>query len=161
MWKAIGKELMVIPILNAAESFYDHMFTEPAEPVPGSVVYCDQLFGYAAHSGVYIGDGCIVQMNIKGMVEVVSCDEFRSKTTALSIYVSCHAGVGVGCELVAQRARAKVYSKLPFIPFTRNCHTFVSQCLTGRVGKDNHLHRLKATARNTIGSTEWRIMQGV
>lgn len=159
MWKAIGKELMVIPLLNAAESVYDHIFTEPAEPVPGSVVYCDQLFGYSAHSGVYIGNGVIVQMNLKGMVEAVSFDEFQSKTTALSIYVSSHAGVGVGCDVVAQRARAKVYSRIPFIPFTRNCHTFVSECLTGRVGQDRHLGGLKATARQAIGSTEWRILR--
>lgn len=90
------------PIANFAESFIDNVIKDKVTPKAGSVVYCDLVFGYAEHSGIYVGGNKIVHLNKKGIIEKVSPKEFVEETTAMSIYVSSSRETSDGNPLVAQ-----------------------------------------------------------
>ncbi len=42
---------------NLSKSLIQNLFWKTNSPVRGSIVYCDLAFGYAEHSGVYVGNG--------------------------------------------------------------------------------------------------------
>lgn len=56
---------------NLRESIIDNVFRAHTSPVIGSVVYCDLLFGYAEHSGIYVGDDKIVHLDGSGLIEII------------------------------------------------------------------------------------------
>ena len=97
-----------VPIDNLTEHFRDNFLRAKVKPVIGSVVYCDLVFGYIEHSGIYIGNGEIVALEKDGCIVSRSAREFMKGTTALRIYVSCHDGHAVGDPMAANRARQKL-----------------------------------------------------
>lgn len=152
------KALSVGPISNVAESLVDNVLRDKVQPVPGSVVYTDLAFGYAEHSGIYVGDGRIVELNSKGDISVVTPRDFISGGSGVSIYVSCKNGAAVGGERVAAAALRKRYSKRDYNLILDNCHQFTSGCLTGKFeNSDNFLMFLKQQAKESLGATEWRV----
>jgi len=149
---------MLSPFVSIAESLTDNLFRKTRGPIRGSIVYCDLVFGYAEHSGVYIGQDRIVHRNGKGMIEIVSSREFISNTSAITIYVSCDQyGNAVGCEDTALTAEAEVGSYGRYQLLGDNCHQFCSYCLTGdSFNQASLLMLLKIEASNLIGASEWR-----
>ena len=146
------------PIGNFAESFVDNVIRDKVTPKPGSVVYCDLAFGYAEHSGIYVGNNRIVHLNSKGKIEKVSPKEFINGTTAISIYVSSSKGSSDGSDSVAERALRMVGREREYNVILDNCHQFSSGCLTGDFeNSDNFLWMLKDTAKKQLGSNEWRV----
>lgn len=149
---------MLSPFVSIAESLTDNLFRKTCGPIRGSIVYCDLVFGYAEHSGVYIGQDRIVHRNGKGMIEIVSSREFISNTSAITIYVSCDQyGNAVGCEDTALTAEAAVGNYGRYQLLGDNCHQFCSYCLTGdSFNQASLLMLLKIEASNLIGASEWR-----
>lgn len=146
------------PVGNLVESFVDNVIRDNVTPKPGSVVYCDLAFGYAEHSGIYVGNNKIVHLNNKGIIETVSPKEFIDGTTAISIYVSSSSGTSDGDESVAQRALDAVGRQRDYNVILDNCHQFSSGCLTGNFDNtDNFLWMLKDTTQKRLGSDEWRV----
>lgn len=72
----------------------------PVKPVEGSLLYTDLVANYAQHSGVYIGDDQIVELNREGEIRIVSPEEFIGSGTGIEIYVSCHGDQAVGSSKV-------------------------------------------------------------
>ena len=54
--------------LKPLKYFIDSTFRAKVRPVPGSVVYCD-LWLAVEHSGIYIGDGLISNIEVDGLAE--------------------------------------------------------------------------------------------
>lgn len=132
------------------------------EPAIGSVVYCD-LDGIAEHSGIYVGNGWIMQLNRHGTVERVSPESFTTRASHPAIYVSCKDHVAVGDPAAARQAIAweKAWAKSGhpdgYNLFTNNCHRFSSACLIGETTlKDVALTSLRSTAEQAIGANRWR-----
>ena len=74
-----------IPIgLKAFKYFVDSTFRDKVVPVPGSVLYCD-LWVAVEHSGIYIGENNISNIEVVGLAEstVSRCSpqSFTSKST--------------------------------------------------------------------------------
>lgn len=150
--------LLARPAANLATSFVDNVFRDAVLPVPGSIVYCDLVFGYAEHSGVYVGDGDIVQLSATGCIEVVSAGEFISGKTAVSIYASCQGGEPVGRKAVAKRALSLAGTRRDYNVLLDNCHQFSAGCLTGNFENScNFLWMLKSEARTVLAADSWRI----
>lgn len=146
------------PIANFAESFIDNVIKDKVTPKAGSVVYCDLVFGYAEHSGIYVGGNKIVHLNKKGIIEKVSPKEFVEETTAMSIYVSSSRETSDGNPLVAQWALDAIGKQRNYNVILDNCHQFSSGCLTGNFdNSDNFLWMLKHTTQKILGSDEWRV----
>ncbi|GAA6205390.1 hypothetical protein [Thalassotalea sp. SU-HH00458] len=153
MWKLLP---FSTPIINILEGMVDSC-RDPVIPIVGSIVYCDIAFGYAEHSGVYIGNNQIIHLNGKGDIEAVSPQGFMSNTTALNIYVSCNGLYPVGGEFVAVMAQSKLYESIRYNVLLENCHIFTSGCLGGDFSNaHSFMWMLKDEAKKCIQATTWR-----
>ncbi len=80
-------------LLAGAESeIVGSFFKKKIAPEPGCIVICKIAGGLAEHSGVYVGDGEVVELKGNGRIQKVSFREFLhdglTRTGAL-IYVAC------------------------------------------------------------------------
>lgn len=149
--------------LNFIESFIDNTLRAKVKPIKGSILYCDMFFGRAEHSGIFISDNEIVELDGSGEIQLVSPKEFiTSKNllqgTAMSIYVSSNNKSAVGSQLVAQRALSMVGQKRNYNFLLDNCHQFCCGCLTGDFNTNNKfLWQLKKIAKKELNAKEWRV----
>lgn len=144
-----------------AEHIIDnHIRDKVAKPAVGSILYTDLFVGTAEHSGVYVGNGRIIQLSGTGSIVSVTPQQFIEGATGVSIYVSCHDGRAIGSEVVAERAklyREAVVSR-SYNVIMDNCHQFSSSCVLGQPDNaDNFLWMLKHTCEKKMGVTEWRV----
>ncbi|GJD22587.1 hypothetical protein RIVM261_075430 [Rivularia sp. IAM M-261] len=152
----------VVPGYSLLESVVDNYIRDTASPIPGSILYCS-LFG-AEHTGIYIGDGQIVELqgklsNDSGAIRVTNKGGFISGTNAITIYVACHGDGSnpIGSDVVAQRAKEVVGQKKNYHLLKNNCHMFTSGCITGNFNNsDNLFIDLKNTIRRNYGEFNWR-----
>jgi len=149
-------------VKNFVESFIDNVCRDKVYAKPGSVLYFEMGLGIAEHSGIYLGDGQVVELSGEGIIQQVSVSEFLEVpafvNTAMSVYVSSSDGYAVGSESVASRARSMVGHRRNYNIIMDNCHQFTSGCLTGNFDNaDNFLWMLKDTARKCLGADEWRV----
>ncbi|WP_211226419.1 lecithin retinol acyltransferase family protein [Azonexus hydrophilus] len=129
-------------------------------PVPGSVVYTELIPNYMQHSGIYVGDNRIVELNSEGDVCLVAPEQFVSGGLGLRIRVSSSKGQAVGSSSVAERALAQVGKRVGYHLVLNNCHKFTSGCLTGIYNNPNSLLRmLKISASINLGATDWDAWQ--
>lgn len=150
--------LPIRPVTNFAESFVNNVFYDKVTPIRGSILYVDLAAGYMEHSGVYIGDDQIVELNQDGEITIVSPAGFASGGTGFSIYVSCHDGAPVGSEKIAERAEQMIGTKRDYNLIFNNCHIFTSYCLTGNSeNTSSFLWEVKCNSKTQLSSNEWRI----
>lgn len=144
------------PIANFLEGAIDSV-RDSVIPVKGSVVYCDLAFGYAEHSGIYVGNNEIVHLNGRGNVEAVSPKEFMRGTTAVNIYVSCEGRYAVGNESIAAFAKQQLFEYRSYNFLLDNCHMFTSGCLSGNFNNSHSfMWLLKDEAKSRISADTWR-----
>ena len=151
--------LLARPLINLRESFVDNVFWDKInEPEIGSILYCDMYFGYADHSGIYVGDGLIVSLKGTGDIEIESANEFIESKSAMSIYVSCNGKRSVGKKEIAERAMKKIDETRDYNFILDNCHQFCSRCLTDDFeNSDNFRWMLKHRAELVLGANTWRV----
>lgn len=160
--------------------FIDSAIRDKVVPVPGSVVYCD-LVAVVEHSGIYVGDGKISNIEVDGFAESVvsyssACD-FTSKSVWKGIYVSCNAEGAVGRSAVAQEADSHIGERSFYGLVFKNCHEFSTKCILDAGLRDADLpflegvvstfslggewertiRTLKHTAKKKLGATKWRL----
>ncbi|HBC3410530.1 TPA: lecithin retinol acyltransferase family protein [Vibrio parahaemolyticus] len=140
-------------------SLVDNLFYTTQQPIRGSVVYCDLLFGQIEHSGIYVGDKQIVHRNGKGIIEKVTVNQFLAGTTGISVYVSCDAnGHAVGNETTAQIAEAMLGQHSEYSLLDNNCHQFCSYCLSDEWSTSTFtLGQLKQEAKLYLNARQWRV----
>lgn len=167
--------------IKSIKYFIDSTFRDPAQPVPGSVLYCD-LWVAVEHSGIYVGDGQISNIVVDGaaMASVERCgpQSFTSKSTlGGKIYVSCDKHGAVGHPWVARGADAHVGERSFYGLVIKNCHEFSTKCVeyVGHAAPDKSLEdqvwswvpdlatweptlkHLKSTAEDKLGASTWRL----
>ena len=158
--RSIAYEVLSRSADNLEESIIDNFVRDKVCPKPGSVLYFEMALGAAEHSGIYVGDGEVVELSGEGIIQQVSVSEFLDTpfNTAMSIYVSSSGGHAVGSQAAARRARSMVGKCRNYNLILDNCHQFTSGCLTGDFeNSDNLLRMLKDTAKNQLGADEWRV----
>ncbi len=100
----------------------------------GSIIYCDLLRGLFKHSGVYVGDGKVVELVPGGVIRLVSIDDFskigRCRTGGY-IFVACFGGTPISSDVFANRAYGYLGNKNGYNIFNENCHIFTANCITG------------------------------
>ena len=161
----------------------DASFRDSVTPQPGSVLYCD-LWGGAEHSGIYVGNDKISNIEVDGIaqstVRLSSPRDFTSKSwMGQQIYVSCDASGAVGDPDVASGASSHVGEQAFYGLIFKNCHAFSTRCvnyaqaqkksasiadrLFSAVGLSDieswecTIRKLKETAQHKLGATKWRL----
>ncbi|GHB13056.1 lecithin retinol acyltransferase family protein [Salinicola rhizosphaerae] len=144
------------PIVSLLEFVVDSCRTE-VKPVIGSVVYCDLHYGWAEHSGIYVGNGKIVHLNGKGRVEAVTAKQFLKGKSGYNIYVSCKGTKAVGSAEVAKRAKNRIGSITDYNFILDNCHEFTTGCILDEFpNSNNFLWMLKHEVNRHYGADNWR-----
>ena len=148
---------------GAVEHVFDnHVRGTVTEPAIGGIVYCDLAFGSSEHSGVYMGDGEIMQLSGDGKIERVSPEQFVSNKTALSIYVSCRDNEPIGSSEVYDRASLYRKSLIArdYNVLMDNCHQFAAACVTGDPeNSNNFLWMLKHECEKELSVDSWRVWE--
>lgn len=152
LWKGLRR-------FEVAEHIIDNYIRDTVDmPELGSIVYCDLFLGYMEHSGVYIGNGKIAQLNGKGSIEVVSPKEFIAGGTGLSIYVGCRGKSPVGSRETAARAKKRIGGTRNYNVIIDNCHQFAASCISGEPDRQiNFLWMLKHECETRLGVDNWRV----
>ena len=123
-------------LLAGAESeIVGSFFKKKVAPEPGCIVICKIAGGLAEHSGVYVGDGEVVELKGNGRIQKVSFREFLhdglTRTGAL-IYVACDSSNTVLHDTtIATRANEMVGHARDYNFIMDNCHQFTAGCITG------------------------------
>ena len=106
-------------LLNFVDSFIDNCILSCVdEPAYGGIVQCELLFGLAAHSGIYVGNGDIVHLDGDGTVIKSKAKGFLDRldgwNSAISVYTDCMGLTPQGCARAAERAKAAVGQHYPY-----------------------------------------------
>lgn len=137
------------------------LFRDKVTPVRGSVLYTDLAIGFVEHSGIYIGNNRIVELNSDGYIEIVTPKQFMQGGTGTVIYVSCDGKDPVGDEDVAEWAELQVggcTATLEYNVIFDNCHQFTLQCINeDPCEQGTLLAQVKSASRDVLGTTTWRV----
>lgn len=174
-----GMSLAVMFGIKPLKFFIDNVFRDKVTPVSGSVVYCD-LGVLLEHSGVYVGDGRISNIEVTGFAQgEVKCSNplnFTSKSVFKGIYVSCDGDGATGHSLLAAEAESRVGEQSLYGLVFNNCHQFCEKCIdevnlpdvdVSFLGRclpasvtdtpEPTISSLKNKARRKLGATKWRL----
>lgn len=132
---------------NALESLYKNLFCDKVLPLPGSILKVDlvmNLVDSSCHTGIYVGNGRIVEMtNVggTGIIKNVSKKFFLKNSswrTGIFIYVACGKKDGnlypLAAPEIAERALAAVGKRTKYDLINDNCHLFTESCIMGSPG---------------------------
>jgi len=115
------------------------------EPKVGSIVCCG-LGGILDHTGIYIGDGTIVELAGSGLVKAVSMERFLDERSGKQIFIACDSkGEPLVNHLAAQRATEQVFNYYEYDFINNNCHRFIWQCI---VQRDDDISTFKTLNHN-------------
>lgn len=148
-------------LLNFVDSFIDNCILSCVdEPAYGGIVLCELLFGLAAHSGIYVGNGDIVHLDGDGTVIKSKAKGFLDRldgwNSAISVYTDCMDLTPQGCARAAERAKAAVGQRYPYSLLDFNCHRFTARCVTGDSCPDIWLARHLDSFQK---GNRWRVWQ--
>ena len=129
------------------------------EPGVGSLIYCE-LFKME-HSGIYMGDHRIAQLNGKGKIEIVTPDIFTANSTTLDcdIFIPVNAdGQPITYYHASENAKRVIGQTRKYNLILNNCHQFCSGCITGDYENNNKLLLLtkKAFSRAVQQKVLWQ-----
>lgn len=135
---ALGPIVLYIAYLRSKYEDKDALFRKRYKPVIGSILRTE-LVGMVDHSGIYIGNGIIIEIKEiggKGWVEAVSLYDFvysSSVRTGTSIYIAVDnlSGDIIADEEIAKRAKSHWQKHTKYELTKNNCHSFVAKCILG------------------------------
>ncbi len=98
----------------------------------GAVVGCE-IFHFFEHTGIYIGDGHIVELAGSGLVRAVSFHRFLAdRSGAELMFATTPDGQIIGSDSAANRAIEQIFSVQHYDILRNNCHRFTYSCISGQ-----------------------------
>lgn len=130
----------------------DENFLNLSDIPAGTVLICE-LMQITHHSGIYLGNGKVVELFGDGRYQSVSLKEFlrgapgENYRTGTHVYAACNTdGKPLGSTEVAECARGFVGSTTDYKLDANNCHLFSATCHTnGEIRKISGLARAVKT----------------
>jgi hypothetical protein len=105
----------------------------------GAIVWCDLALGSAEHTGIYVGNDKIIELNGDGYIKLVNLYEFvRSglSRTGITLYTICDVWGKVLYDPQNANRAINYMEENPnrgYNLFFRNCHQFTAACITGNL----------------------------
>ncbi|MGL4475579.1 MAG: hypothetical protein ACRCT7_14175 [Shewanella sp.] len=126
----------------------------------GAVVCC-HVFGVIEHSGIYVGDDCIIELHGSGLIRPVSRARFLAHRSGERIFCATNDIGQLIIETAAiDAAIAAIYHYREYHVFDNNCHQFVWQCISGAALEVADFMTLNQLLAQRVGhSIHWRQTQ--
>lgn len=107
----------------------DMFFTEQqVKPTVGAIVCCG-IGGVLEHSGIWVGDNTIIEVDGNGLVKALSPQRFTHRRSGKGIFIACDSlGKPLASELAAEKAIEQLFQVIDYHLFDNNCHQFTWQC---------------------------------
>ena len=118
------------PYESAIATYPTDMFstTQHVMPEAGAIVCCG-IGGVLDHTGIWIGDNTIIEVDGNGLVKPVSPQRFTDSRSGKGIFIACDSlGTPLASEMAAQHAIAQIFQVRDYHLFDNNCHQFIWQC---------------------------------
>ncbi len=97
-------------------------------PEVGAIVCCG-VGGVLDHTGIWVGDNTIIELDGNGLVKPVSPQRFTDDRSGNGIFVACDSlGKPLHNKIAAQNAIEQIYQLRDYHLFDNNCHQFIWQC---------------------------------
>ena len=106
------------------------MFHSEVSVVPefGSIVCCG-IGGVFEHTGIWVGDNTIVELDGNGLIKPVSARRFLGNRSGENIFVACDSNAMPLAEpQAAQKALDQIYQYQDYHLIENNCHQFIWHC---------------------------------
>ena len=114
---------------------------QEVSPAFGAVVCCG-IGGVLEHSGIWVGDNTIVELDGEGLIKPVSATRFTQQRSGQKIFIACDSlSAPLVCESAADRAINQLFQLSKYHIIDNNCHQFIGRCFTG---KDSQTNTFKA-----------------
>ena len=154
--------------LPYAKGLLKSIFETKVDPVKGSILMCKIAGGVFEHSGIYVGNGKVVELSGSGFVRQVSMSEFLNNgitRTGSGIYVACDPSDDpLHSYIIAKRAKKMLGTYRDYNFATDNCHQFTAGCITGDFDNPVNffwmLNDLIAEELNYGESVKWHLCYG-
>ncbi|WP_286261274.1 hypothetical protein [Thalassotalea atypica] len=101
---------------------------QKTKPVFGSLVCCG-IGGLLDHSGIWVGEDTIVELDGNGLIKPLSSERFTHERSGKNMFIACDStGEPLSLELAGQRAIKQIYQYRDYHLLENNCHQFIWQC---------------------------------
>ncbi len=98
----------------------------------GALLVCE-IFHLFEHTGIYIGDRQIVELQGSGLVRSVSPARFMDNRSGEELLVACDRnGRPLANAAAAERAVSQIFTYQTYDLIRNNCHRFCCHSLTGQ-----------------------------
>jgi len=126
---------LLLPIIEDVVELPSLLRGKVVEPEEGSILMCKIAGSLFEHTGVYIGDGKIVELAGSGRVRAVSFNKFLRDgltRTGNRIYIACDEDNDpLWSYTVADIAKEMIGKRRDYNVIMDNCHQFTAGCITG------------------------------
>jgi hypothetical protein len=114
------------PIVQYPTDFFST--AEKVKPEVGAIVCCG-VGGILDHTGIWVGDNTIVELDGNGLIKAISAQRFTKERSGKHIYIACDSKTKpIASELAAQRAQQQIFQYRDYHLIENNCHQFIWQC---------------------------------
>ncbi|MFC4654479.1 MULTISPECIES: hypothetical protein [Rheinheimera] len=101
--------------------------------VPPGAVVCCEIYHLFEHSGIYVGDGQVIELAGSGLVRALSLQRFLDQRSGEELHLATEpSGKIIGSAAAAERALVQVYSYQSYDLLRNNCHRFTYACVSGQ-----------------------------
>lgn len=98
------------------------------EPTLGAIVCCG-IAGVLDHTGIWVGDNTIVELDGNGLIKPISHQRFLHERSGEQIFILCDSlGTPLALELAGEKALKQIFQSIDYHFLDNNCHQFVWQC---------------------------------
>jgi len=101
---------------------------QKVKPTLGAVVCCG-IGGVLEHTGIWIGDNTIIELDGKGLIKPLSSERFTAERSGKQIFIACDSTAKpLADEHIAKQAINQIYQYRDYHMISNNCHQFIWQC---------------------------------
>jgi hypothetical protein len=98
------------------------------KPIIGAIVCCG-IGGILDHTGIWVDDDTIVEMDGQGLIKPISSRRFTAERSGSNIFIACDSKAKpLTSKAAAQRAIAQIFLSQHYDMINNNCHQFLWQC---------------------------------
>lgn len=98
------------------------------KPQVGAIVCCG-IGGLLDHTGIWVGNGMIVELDGEGLIKPISVKRFTMERSGKQIFIACDSQANPLVSVqAAERALAQIFTSTDYHLIDNNCHQFIWQC---------------------------------